>query len=469
MTHGLTIRLGAAAAAAILCLSLAATVRADALGDGADGRAAILAGHYDEAVALFTRSIDSGTLTPINQAIALNLRGYAYMQKGLNAAALDDLNLSLQKAETPDARFNRARVLIDQYRYDAAIDDLNRVIVLGGRGADVFALRGHAYLYAGKPALAIKDLNEAIRQNPNYAFAYVTRGHALMNAGQDDKAIADETKAIALAPKNIEARWLRAYALRYHRNAPQRALADYTAALAIDPSDGASRNSRADTYEALGRWADAGADYAAWIKSNPDSAFGYRAHGQASLMQGRAAEAAADLAKAVSLKPADGYGVIWLHLARLKAGTDDRAELQANAAGLDAAWPAPVAAYFAGRIDAAAVMSRAGQGAATQQTCEAQLFLGLDDLARGRKAPGQERLKAAAKTCDAASREARMTRVALQSEGIAAPKPVLASAAAPAVTALAALTKPSVPTRKPAPTALAKPAAELLGLRGSLK
>ena len=480
MSHGLSARLSAAGAAAILGLTCAAPVRADAIDDGAAGRAAILAGHYDEAIALFTRSITSGTLTPVNQAIALNLRGYAYMQKGLDAAALDDLNLSLAKAETPDAHFNRARVLIDQYHYDTAIDDLNRVVVLGAQGADVYALRGHAYLYAGKLDQAVKDLNEAIRQNPNYALAYVTRGHAFMNAGQDDRAIADETKAIALAPKNLEAHWLRAYAWRYHKNAPEKALADYSAALLIDPADGAARDSRADTYEAMGRWADAQADYAAWIRNNPDSSFGYWARGQASLMQGHAAEGAIDLAKAVSLKPSDGYAVIWLHLARRKAGADDQGELQANAARVDTAWPGPVAQYFAGRIDAAAVMARAAQGdgkPAALQTCEAELFLGQDDLDQGRKAQGLERLKAAAKTCDAASREARMTRVVLQQAGVATPKPILASAApdksaAPAATAtaLTALAKPAALARKPArQAAQAQASPELLGLRGSLK
>jgi len=470
MTMGF--RAGWAAAAAVLCVACAAPAAADGISDGDAGRTALLAGRYDDAVALFTKSIASGSLSPINQAIAFNLRGYAYMQKGQTQAALDDLNLSLKLGETPDARFNRARVLIGQYHYGEAIDDLNRATALGSRAADVFAYRGHAYLYAGKPDLAIKDLDEAIRQQPDYAFAYLTRGHAYLNSGQDDKAIADETRAIALAPKNVEARWLRAYAYRYHKQAPDKALADYSAALAIDPADDASRNSRADAYEALGRWADAQADYAALILGNPAGAFGYWARGRVTLIQGHAAEAAIDLAKAVSLKPADAYDVIWLHLARRQAGVDDTAELQANSAKVDTAvWPGPVVDYFAGKTGAATVLAKAGLGdgkAQAAQVCEVQMFMGQDDLAQDRKAQGVQRLQQAAKVCDPVSREARLVKAELDRNGAPLPRTVAASSAAKApITTSAASAKPVI--RRPAPTLQAQAAPDPLALRGSLK
>ena len=86
MTMGF--RAGWAAAAAILCLACASSAAADGISDGDAGRTALLAGRYDDAIALFTKAITSGGLTPINQAIAFNLRGYAYMQKGQSAAAL---------------------------------------------------------------------------------------------------------------------------------------------------------------------------------------------------------------------------------------------------------------------------------------------------------------------------------------------------------------------------------------------
>ncbi len=425
---------GIAAAALVLTLNLgwAGPGLADGVTDGNQGREAMLAGRLDEAIALFTHAITFGALTAKNQAVTLNLRGNAYLEKGQTEVALGDLNESLRLAETPDAYFTRAKIFISQSRFDNAVDDLTKAVAVGGPAADVYALRGHAQLYTGRFDAAIKDLDQSIDINRDNAFAYRTRGHVFMNMGQDDKAIADETKAIALDPRDLEARWLRGYAYRYRKKDPAKAVADYTAALAIDPTDSNVRASRADTYEDMGRTAEAMADYDAWIDQTPSGAFGYWGRGRLSLMQGKAGAAAADIAKALSLKPTDTYAMLWLHFARLREGANDAAEVQINAARVDRAiWPAPLVDYLTGKSDAATVLAKAGEGdgkAKANQTCEANLFIGEEDLARGRRAQGLERLQAAARVCEVASREARLVRADLQRSGVAAPRPVLTPA-----------------------------------------
>jgi tetratricopeptide (TPR) repeat protein len=273
---GLTIALGAGAAA-----------RADGIADGNAGRAALLAGNADEAIRLFTRAISEGALNRVNKAVTLNLRGRAYLSKGQIDVALDDLNESLKLDDTVDARFNRATLYLALYRFSDSIDDLTRAIALGAQGADVFAERGHAHVYAGQLDLALQDLNEAIKRQPNYGFAYRTRGHAYLSLHQDDKAIADETRAVALDPKDMEAYWLRAYAYRYRKKAMDKAIADYNHALSVEPTDIANLTSRADAYEQIGRNDLAAADYDALIKSNPAGSFGYLARGRLALAQGR--------------------------------------------------------------------------------------------------------------------------------------------------------------------------------------
>ena len=404
----------AAALSLGLVLAAAAPARADGVTDGNQGRQALLAGHLDEAIQLFTHAITFGALTAKNQAISLNLRGYAYLQKGQTEVALDDLNESLRLAETPDAYFTRSKIFIAQFRFDDAIDDLTKAVAAGGNAADVYALRGHAQLYAGRLDLALKDEDQSLRLTNNYGFAYRTRGHVFMNMGQDDKAIADETRAIALDPTDIEAHWLRAYAYRYRKKNLAKAVADYTAALAIDPEDSNARTSRADAYEEMGRYAEAAADYDTWIGQNPKGPFGYWARGRMNLVLGKTAAAAGDLAKAVSLKPNDANAVLWLHLARAKTGADDAAEVRANAAKTNRAlWPAPLIDYLTDKADAAAVLAKADEAqgkAKTTQLCDADLFLGEDDLAKSRKASGLERLQAAVRACDAAERTQGLTR-----------------------------------------------------------
>lgn len=469
MTIGLRRR--TAAAALTLCFAMAAPALADGVTDGNAGREALLAGKPDEAIRLFSRAIAFGGLTAKNQAVTLNLRGNAYLGRGQTEVALDDVNESLRLSETIDAHFTRAKIFIAQYRFDDAVEDLSRAIALGGEAADVYALRGHAHLYAGRMDDAFKDLDHALKIQPNYAFALRTRGHAFMNSGQDDKAIADLTQTIAIDPKDSEAYWLRAYGWRYRKKQPLKAIADYTAALKADPADSTNRTSRADVYEELGRYPEASADYDEWIKQNPRGPFGYWARGRLNLVQGRYPQAAADLAKAASLKPSDAYNVLWLHLARAKAGTDDAAELQANAGRVNrTVWPGPLVDYLTGKADAAAVLAKASAAEGktkTSQTCEAQMFLGQDDLAKGRKAQGMDRLQAAARACESATSEARLIRADLQRSGITAPRPTLA-AAAPSTTMAKPAALPSQPA-KPKPQTQAQAQGGDLLLRGSLK
>jgi tetratricopeptide (TPR) repeat protein len=462
---------GGIAAALIVALGLAAgmapAARADGITDGNQGREALLAGNLDEAIRLFTHAITFGALNAKNQAITLNLRANAYLEKGQTAVALDDVNESLRVYETLDAHFTRAKISVAQLRFDDAIQDIDRTIQMGGTAADVYALRGHAVLYAGRPQDAIKDLDQSIKIQPKYGYAWRTRGHAYMNLGQDDKAIADETQAIALDPKDIEAHWLRAYAWRFRKKEPAKAIADYTEALKIDPRDSSARTSRADTYEDMGRYAEAAADYDAWIQQNPRGPFGYWARGRLNLVLGKANAAAADLAKAVSLKPSDAYDVLWLHLARNKEGAGDAAELQANAAKANRAiWPGPLLDYLTGKIDAAAVMAKANQGegkAKATQLCEANLVLGQDDLAKGRRAEGLQKLQAAERVCDGGSREAKLVRAELRRSPQPA-KPVLTQASSPAPKL-----QPPSPKPKAQVQAQQAQASDPLALRGSLK
>lgn len=468
MRTGLQNRIAAAALVVSLGLALGAALPAradDGVTEGNQGREALLAGKLDDAIRLFTHAITFGNLTAKNQAVTLNLRANAYLEKGQTEVALDDVNESLRLSETLDAHFTRAKIYIAQFRFDDAIEDIDRTLAMGGQAADVYALRGHAQLYAGRLQDAVKDLDQSIKIQPDYGFAWRTRGHAYMDMGQDDKAIADETKAIALDPKDVEAHWLRAYAWRYRKKEPAKAVADYTEALKVDPADSSSRTSRADTYEEMGRYAEAAADYDVWIQQNPRGPFGYWARGRMNLVLGKAGAAAADLAKAVSLKPSDAYDVLWLHLARAKEGANDAAELQANAAKANRTiWPGPVLDYLTGKIDAAALLTKAGAGegkARDTQLCEANLFLGQDDLAKGRRADGLETLQTAARVCDGASHEVRLIRADLQKAGAAAPRP--------AATQASTTPAPRPPRPKPQVQAQAQTNDDPLSLRGSLK
>ncbi|HEY4029130.1 MAG TPA: hypothetical protein VGM25_02205 [Caulobacteraceae bacterium] len=236
--------------------------------------------------------------------------------------------------------------------------------------------------------------------------------------------------------------------------------------------------------------ASAMADYDAWIRQHPNDPSGYRARGRLNLVLGKAGAAASDLEKAVKLKPNDAYNVLWLHFARNKENAPDAMELQFNAGRTDhAAWPSPLLDSMTGRIDAAAALAQAagGQGKAkTARLCEAELFLGQDDLARGRRGLALDRLQAAARDCGGDTREAELVRANLPGSVAPALAPTPISAPAPISRPAPRSPPPETePTLKPAWVASASqiqpqaqiqaqidprnPAANPLLLRGSLR
>ena len=110
------------------------------------------------------------------------------------------------------------------------------------------------------------------------------------------------------------------------------------------------------------------------------------------------------MATAVKLNPKYTYNTIWLHIARKRAGQDDKQELRTNAANLDrSAWPWPVVAIYLGMSDAAAVQPAAAVApddfTRQDQVCEASFYVGEFDMASGSRTAAKPLLQAAVKEC----------------------------------------------------------------------
>jgi lipoprotein NlpI len=118
---------------------------------------------------------------------------------------------------------------------------------------------------------------------------------------------------------------------------------------------------------------------------------------------GNPENAASYYEEALTLAPSDTYAVLWLHIARNRAGQNDLAELAANAAKLDRKeWPWPVVAHYLGSLDAASVDAAAAAPESPQarkeQTCETNFYLGAAP-AKGASVEAQRRLRTAVAEC----------------------------------------------------------------------
>lgn len=134
------------------------------------------------------------------------------------------------------------------------------------------------------------------------AEAHLNRGIALETQDEDEKAIVDYTAAIALNPD---------YGVLYHYRglAYERteqydlALADYNKAIQLDPEDADALFFRAQAYFDNEEYDRAMADYNEVLKLAPTDAEAYAGRGDVFEAQGQLDKAIADFRKAIELEP----------------------------------------------------------------------------------------------------------------------------------------------------------------------
>jgi lipoprotein NlpI len=99
------------------------------------------------------------------------------------------------------------------------------------------------------------------------------------------------------------------------------------------------------------------------------------------------------------LTPEEPYTVLWLYLARDRAGqTTARDALVQDAAKLDrAAWPWPVVAAYLGEAEPAAVL--AASHGNNDHACEANFYFGAKSAAEGDTAAARPLLQQAVALC----------------------------------------------------------------------
>ena len=156
------------------------------------------------------------------------------------------------------------------------------------------------------PSPTIRKRSRSIRKTPTLT---TTAAVAYGDKGDFDRATANFTKAIEIDPKDAfpynNRCWLRAKA---NRDLPL-ALADCDAGVGLAPNNAESLDSRGFLYLRLGRFDEAIADYDAALKINPRLAGGLYGRGLAKRKKGDQAGGDADVAaaRAIQADIADEY------------------------------------------------------------------------------------------------------------------------------------------------------------------
>lgn len=113
------------------------------------------------------------SLTDLNKAVLLNtnnpkayfLRYRVFFEMGKIDHALKDLNMYIKLAKSKmhkcDGYRNRAKLYLEQKKYDLAINDLAKAISLHNNASNYW-LRGNTYMKQKKYSLAVADYTKAI-------------------------------------------------------------------------------------------------------------------------------------------------------------------------------------------------------------------------------------------------------------------------------------------------------------------
>ncbi|PKN78931.1 MAG: hypothetical protein CVU51_15390, partial [Deltaproteobacteria bacterium HGW-Deltaproteobacteria-1] len=133
-------------------------------------------------------------------AIAYNLRGLTYAEKG---------------------------------QYDLALKDYDAAIALDKKFAEVLSNRAIAYEMIGEQMKAINDYDKAINLNPIFADAYYNRGLLYLKINRLDAAIADFSAALAIDSDMADYYNNRGVALRL-KGHYEKAFADFNQALKLN-------------------------------------------------------------------------------------------------------------------------------------------------------------------------------------------------------------------------------------------
>jgi Flp pilus assembly protein TadD len=191
------------------------------------------------------------------------------------------------------------------------------------------------------------------------------RGLAALYRGSCDRAIAEFTEVIRLDPNSFEARFCRgmSYALA---GRSREALADYTAAIQLQPNRPDAYLDRARVYLDLGEKSLALSDYTEAIRLRPD-AKAYLARGCLHHEMGSYDQALADCDRALRLRPGDSLAFSLRGLTRYHSG--DNAGAIADFTQVLRLDPKDAGAYRA-RGDAYARLGKSAEAGADHETFE---------------------------------------------------------------------------------------------------
>jgi tetratricopeptide (TPR) repeat protein len=301
-------------------------VQAAGVADLKAANAAAEKGNGDEAIQLFTQALAAGDLSAEDQFIARKGRGREYSAKSLIADAFD--------------RHDDGHLLRDN-----AITDFSAALGFKADDGSILVERGQNYHMNQQFDLAVADFSAALKLH-NSPSILLQRAASRRARGAYEDAIADCTAALAIETRDAD---LETWDIYNERGYVEFLAARYDAAIA-------------DFRKALALGASSRADDVLWLP----------------------------------------YQIAWLHIAHARAGHNDAEELGSFSGKInEKQWPGTLIAFFLGKIRLGDVSAPSSHGTMGRgRECNLSLFAGEDTLGKGNSEQAQQLILRAREVCN---------------------------------------------------------------------
>ncbi|MEZ6185044.1 MAG: tetratricopeptide repeat protein [Planctomycetota bacterium] len=234
---------------------------------------------------------------------ALGEEGSALIDQGRYTAALEVLERAVElDPRDAVARANLGVARMHHRDFEGGLRELQRSLELEPRRAKVYVWLGACLSALRRGREAMEALNRGVELAPDSAFAYSERGAVLSNLGRPREALADLDRALELDPALLQARVNRGL-VRARLGDLEPAIRDFTRALALDPTLAPAYTERGMCLKNLDRLEEALVDFDRALELDPSLG---RATLNRGLVHGRLGHhdaALADFTRAIELEP----------------------------------------------------------------------------------------------------------------------------------------------------------------------
>lgn len=386
-------------------------------------------GDIDRAIADY----DQALLVHPENVIVLVDRGLAFIRKGELARAMADCDRAAEIGpQSGGGQLCRSRVYIAQGNRERALAAIGQTTQIEPSRPYFYYFRAASLSLLNELDRAIADYDRIIELNPQSRFAYGCRGATYSRKGDYDRAIADYNQAIQLAHQGQgnagdrqtsgqdaepisasvvgesivlgsgDGPLLRARGVAHQwKGDIDLAIADYDAAIRLNPRDKDAFGLRANAYKAKGDFGRSLEDYDQLVQLDPKDARAYFHRARLHWQTASFAQSLTDLDQAIELDPKGAYPVIWREIVARRS--DKPSRLSEAAQQLDATkWPAPVVKLFLGTMTPEQVLSVAEDADPVKregQVCEANFYAAERALQSGSREEALKQFEQAAAGC----------------------------------------------------------------------